>query len=174
MCCFILGAVGVRHKTRHSGEVLRLAKPVMRCNGIIPGAGPFRSRLREDYPGRTEELEMRLLDKYGSLGIDRRRKSRQREPREIKKVESYPELADPQLRPRYRGIPTFFRLPHIERLEEVDIVLIDVPFDGGVINRAGARHGPRDIRSQSSVVRKNCDRGIGSPPLSRPPRPCWP
>jgi hypothetical protein len=29
----------------------------------------------------------------------------------IKKIESYLELADPQLQPRYSGIPTFFRLP---------------------------------------------------------------
>jgi guanidinopropionase len=72
----------------------------------------------------------------------------------IKKIESYPELADPQLRPRYSGIPTFFRLPHSVRLEQVDIGLVGVPFDGGVTNRPGARHGPREIRSQSSLIRK--------------------
>jgi len=72
----------------------------------------------------------------------------------IMKIESYPELADPQLRPRYTGIPTFFRLPHTMRLDEVDIGLVGVPFDGGVTNRTGARHGPRDIRNQSSLIRK--------------------
>jgi guanidinopropionase len=72
----------------------------------------------------------------------------------IKKIESYPELADPQLQPRYSGIPTFFRLPHSARLDEVDIGLVGVPFDGGVTNRPGARHGPRDIRNQSSLIRK--------------------
>jgi hypothetical protein len=72
----------------------------------------------------------------------------------IKKIESYPELADPQLQPRYSGIPTFFRLPHTELLDEVDIGLVGVPFDGGVTNRPGARHGPRDIRNQSSLIRK--------------------
>src|SRR6478736_9687208 len=72
----------------------------------------------------------------------------------IKKIESYPELADPQLRPRYSGIPTFFRLPHTELLDHIDIGLVGVPFDGGVTNRPGARHGPRDIRSQSSLIRK--------------------
>jgi hypothetical protein len=35
----------------------------------------------------------------------------------IKKVESYPELGDPQLQPRYSGIPTSFRLS--ARLDEV-------------------------------------------------------
>ncbi len=72
----------------------------------------------------------------------------------IKKIESYPELADPQLQPRYTGIPTFFRLPHTMRLDNVDIGLVGVPFDGGVTNRTGARHGPRDIRNQSSLIRK--------------------
>ena len=72
----------------------------------------------------------------------------------VKKIEYYPELVDPQLRPRYSGIPTFFRLPHTERLDEVDIGIIGVPFDGGVTNRPGARHGPRDIRNQSSLIRK--------------------
>src|SRR6516165_11770067 len=72
----------------------------------------------------------------------------------IKKIESYPELADPQLRPRYSGISTFFRLPHSMRLDEIDIGLVGVPFDGGVTNRPGARHGPRDIRNQSSLIRK--------------------
>jgi guanidinopropionase len=72
----------------------------------------------------------------------------------VKKIEHYPELVDPQVRPRYSGIPTFFRLPHIEWLNEVDIGIIGVPFDGGVTNRPGARHGPRDIRNQSSLIRK--------------------
>ncbi len=72
----------------------------------------------------------------------------------VKRIESYPELADPQLQPRYSGIPTFFRLPHTIELEQVDIGLVGVPFDGGVTNRPGARHGPRDIRNQSSLIRK--------------------
>ncbi len=72
----------------------------------------------------------------------------------VKRIESYPELADPQLQPRYSGIPTFFRLPHTIELAQVDIGLVGVPFDGGVTNRPGARHGPRDIRNQSSLIRK--------------------
>ncbi|MBI3506608.1 MAG: agmatinase [Proteobacteria bacterium] len=72
----------------------------------------------------------------------------------IKIPAKYPALSDPQLRPRYTGIPTFFRRPHTENLEEVDIGLIGVPFDGGVTNRTGARHGPREMRNQSSLIRK--------------------
>jgi len=72
----------------------------------------------------------------------------------IKTPQSYPELADPQLRPRYTGIASFFRAPYVETLAALDIALIGVPFDGGVTNRTGARHGPREVRNQSSLLRK--------------------
>jgi guanidinopropionase len=45
------------------------------------------------------------------------------------------------------------RLP-MARPEEVDIALVGIPFDGGATNRTGARHGPREIRNQSSLVRR--------------------
>jgi guanidinopropionase len=66
----------------------------------------------------------------------------------------YPEFENPQFRPRYTGIPTFFRTPFQESASGLDIALVGVPFDGGVTNRAGARHGPREIRNQSSLIRK--------------------
>lgn len=66
----------------------------------------------------------------------------------------YPEFADPMMRPRYSGLPTFMRTPYTEDLAQVDIALIGVPFDGGVTNRPGARHGPREIRNQSSLMRR--------------------
>ncbi|WP_121067048.1 agmatinase [Chachezhania antarctica] len=67
--------------------------------------------------------------------------------------EKYPEYADPQLRPRYLGLPTFMRAPYAEDLANVDIAMVGVPFDGGVTNRPGARHGPREVRNQSSLIR---------------------
>ncbi len=72
----------------------------------------------------------------------------------IKAPRRYSELADPQARPRYVGLPTFFRLPATDVLADVDIGLIGVPFDGGVTNRPGARHGPREVRNQSSLLRR--------------------
>ncbi|SEG56215.1 agmatinase [Marinobacterium lutimaris] len=60
---------------------------------------------------------------------------------------------DPKVQPRYTGIPTFMRTPYAPTLEDIDIALIGVPFDGGVTNRAGARHGPREMRNQSSLMR---------------------
>ena len=56
--------------------------------------------------------------------------------------------------PRFGDIPTFMRLPHTRDPANVDIALIGVPWDGGTTNRAGARHGPREIRNQSSMMRK--------------------
>jgi len=59
----------------------------------------------------------------------------------------------PMMRPRYVGVPTFFRARLQEDLEDVDIGIIGVPFDGGVTSRPGARHGPREVRNQSTMVR---------------------
>jgi guanidinopropionase len=64
------------------------------------------------------------------------------------------EFSDPMQRPRYTGLPTFMRAPYSEAWSGVDVGLIGIPFDGGVTNRPGARHGPREIRNQSSLMRK--------------------
>ena len=61
--------------------------------------------------------------------------------------------------PRFAGIATFMRLPHVplEDLAEVgdvDIGLIGVPWDGGTTNRPGARHGPRQMREMSAMLRR--------------------
>ena len=55
--------------------------------------------------------------------------------------------------PRFAGIATFMRLPHAEDWTGVEIGLIGVPWDGGTTNRAGARHGPRQIRDLSTMMR---------------------
>ncbi|MBS7546085.1 agmatinase [Ancylobacter oerskovii] len=55
--------------------------------------------------------------------------------------------------PRYAGIPTFMRLPQAEPAE-VDIALLGIAYDGGATNRVGTRHGPREIRNQSSLTRR--------------------
>ncbi|HDR9251147.1 TPA: agmatinase [Burkholderia vietnamiensis] len=46
------------------------------------------------------------------------------------------------------------RLPAVSSFDDVDIALVGVPWDGGTTNRAGARHGPREIRNMSSLMRK--------------------
>jgi guanidinopropionase len=60
---------------------------------------------------------------------------------------------DPMKEPRFTGIATFMRAPLAENLDSVDIGLIGVPTDLGVTNRPGARHGPREIRNASSLMR---------------------
>ena len=57
--------------------------------------------------------------------------------------------------PRFAGIATFMRLPYVDLTDadEVDIGLIGIPWDGGTTNRAGARHGPRQIRDLSTMAR---------------------
>jgi guanidinopropionase len=60
---------------------------------------------------------------------------------------------DPMKEPRYSEIATFMRAPLARTLEDVDIGLIGVPTDLGVTNRPGARHGPREIRNSSSLMR---------------------
>lgn len=80
----------------------------------------------------------------------------------LKDIKHYPAMANPQLRPRYSGVATFFRTPLLDSVEDVDIGVIGVPFDGGVTNRTGARHGPRAVREQSTLVRRyNQATGVG-------------
>ena len=56
--------------------------------------------------------------------------------------------------PRYSGIRTFMRLPHVTDLaEDVDIAIVGVPFDTGGTFRVGARFGPGGIREHSLLLR---------------------
>ncbi len=58
--------------------------------------------------------------------------------------------------PRFGGISTFFRLPHVplEQASGLDVGIVGVPWDGGTTNRPGPRHGPRQMRDQSAMVRR--------------------
>lgn len=59
--------------------------------------------------------------------------------------------------PRFAGIPSFMRLPHValddSDIDMVDIGLVGIPWDGGTTNRPGARHGPRQLRDLSTMIR---------------------
>ena len=59
--------------------------------------------------------------------------------------------------PRFAGVPSFMRLPMVDfddsLIEQVQIGLIGVPWDGGTTNRPGARHGPRQLRDLSTMIR---------------------
>ncbi len=59
--------------------------------------------------------------------------------------------------PRFAGVASFMRLPQIQlddpKLADVEIGLIGAPWDGGTTNRPGPRHGPRQIRDFSTMIR---------------------
>ena len=59
--------------------------------------------------------------------------------------------------PRFAGVPTFMRLPHVSldeaRIQDVEIGIIGVPWDSGTTNRPGPRHGPRQLRDASTMMR---------------------
>tara|TARA_B100002003_G_scaffold232996_1_gene245424 strand:+ start:62 stop:964 length:903 start_codon:yes stop_codon:yes gene_type:complete len=50
-------------------------------------------------------------------------------------------------------IPTFMRSSLITDLDAFDIAMVGIPYDGAVTNRPGARHGPREIRNASTMMR---------------------
>jgi len=70
------------------------------------------------------------------------------------------EPVDAALVPRFAGVPSFMRLPSITDPSLVDVALVGVPFDGGTTNRPGTRHGPREIRNQSSLMRRINANGV--------------
>ena len=59
--------------------------------------------------------------------------------------------------PRFAGVPTFMRLPYVAlddaRISDVDVGIIGVPWDSGTTNRPGPRHGPRQLRDASTMIR---------------------
>ena len=59
--------------------------------------------------------------------------------------------------PRFAGVPTFMRLPGLTadhpRYVDVQMGLVGVPWDGGTTNRPGPRHGPRQLRDYSTMIR---------------------
>jgi agmatinase len=62
--------------------------------------------------------------------------------------------ADSKISPRFSGIRTYARLPHVvDRLDDVDVAVVGIPFDTGGTYRVGARFGPERIRSASALMR---------------------
>jgi guanidinopropionase len=66
----------------------------------------------------------------------------------------FPQPVDSALVPRFAGVTSFMRLPVAASAAGLDIALVGIPWDGGTTNRAGARHGPRAVREQSSLMRR--------------------
>jgi agmatinase len=60
---------------------------------------------------------------------------------------------DAQVIPRFAGVRTFMRLPHVTDLAGVDAAAVGIPFDTATSYRTGARFGPEAIRSASALLR---------------------
>src|SRR5438105_10124511 len=62
--------------------------------------------------------------------------------------------ADSKVSPRFSGIRTYARLPHVAgALSGADVAIVGIPFDTGGTYRVGARFGPEHIRSASALMR---------------------
>ena len=62
--------------------------------------------------------------------------------------------ADAFRSPRFAGLRTFMRLPHVEGTEGIDFAVMGLPFDTATSFRSGARFGPEAIRAMSLVEGK--------------------
>lgn len=60
---------------------------------------------------------------------------------------------DAMVYPRFEGLRTFMRLPHVTDLSEANLAIVGVPFDTGGTYRVGARFGPSGIRHESMLLR---------------------
>jgi agmatinase len=60
---------------------------------------------------------------------------------------------DAQLIPRFAGIRTYMRAPHVTDLAGVDAIVYGIPFDTATSYRTGSRFGPEAIRSASALIR---------------------
>src|SRR5437588_7289943 len=69
-------------------------------------------------------------------------------------AQKFPEPLSGLVMPRFGEIATFMRLPIERDPAKLDIALVGVPWDGGTTNRTGARHGPREIRNMSTLMRR--------------------
>lgn len=58
--------------------------------------------------------------------------------------------------PRYAGPATMFRLPQQSGARGLDVAIAGVGLDIGTSNRTGTRFGPREIRTESVLVRPYC------------------
>nr|WP_051402339.1 agmatinase [Lutibaculum baratangense] len=66
--------------------------------------------------------------------------------------------------PRFGGPATMMRLPAQATAEGLDACFVGIPMDIGSSNRAGTRHGPRQIRDESRMLRP-FNMGTGARPF---------
>lgn len=60
---------------------------------------------------------------------------------------------DSRIYPRFAGVRTFMRLPHVTDPSAADAAIVGIPFDTATSFRSGARFGPEAVRSASALLR---------------------
>lgn len=73
-----------------------------------------------------------------------------------------PDLHGPEGTPSFVGLPTYLQLPFAKDADELkamapDLALLGAPVDMGVVNRPGARFGPRAIREAAYFTSRSND-----------------
>lgn len=54
---------------------------------------------------------------------------------------------------RFSGPNTFMRLPQVNDLKPLDVAILGIPMDIGTSWRSGTRFGPKQVRSESAMIR---------------------
>ncbi|MCV3271916.1 agmatinase [Roseobacter sinensis] len=54
---------------------------------------------------------------------------------------------------RFSGPGSFMRLPYVNDLKGLDVAFLGIPMDIGTSWRSGTRFGPKEVRSQSAMIR---------------------
>src|SRR5207245_5470041 len=117
-----------------------------------PRRGASGPRRRPD-PGRSERSG-RPRRRGRPHGRPAAHFERRGPPRYRKRVAEPPyRPLDAQVIPRFAGIRTFMRAPHVTALAGVDAVVFGIPFDTATSYRTGPRFGPEAIRSASALIR---------------------
>ena len=130
------GIVGV-----NAGELL--AEAVLAIE-----AGPGRRGHRADDPRAPDAVGDRRLRGRDGRGHDHRPDAQA----QAREGVSY-RPPDPGVAPRFTGIRTFARAPHVASADGVDAAIVGVPFDTATSMRPGARFGPAGIRDASLLLR---------------------
>src|ERR1700733_5779611 len=128
-----------------AGQRLGRAIPRSRRPRLRP-ADILRARRKPHRLRRRESLARAAAERY-------KRGQRMTRKRTTKSDLAGSEHYDPMKEPRYAEIAIFMSAPLAQSLTDVDLEVIGVPTDLGVTNRPDARHGPREIRNSSSLMR---------------------
>ena len=117
-------------------------------------------------PGLPEQeaVHYRHLLPFGRSGLISRGSNQVNHPPFWTKSQKFNQPLGGNEMARFSGIASFMRLPVSQDLTNVDACFVGIPMDIGASNRAGTRHGPRQIRTESCLIRPY-NMGTGAAPF---------